>query len=47
MTGKATDLQLRADDILFVPGSKAKSAGLRTIDAIVNAASYSILYLPH
>lgn len=45
MAGKATDVQLVADDILFVPGSKAKKAGLRTIDAIVNAATYSTLYL--
>lgn len=45
MTGKAADVQLRAQDILFVPGSKAKRAGLRTIDAIVNAATYSTVYL--
>jgi hypothetical protein len=45
MAGKTTDVQLRAEDILFVPGSKAKKAGLRTVDAIVNAATYSTVYL--
>ena len=45
MAGKKPDVQLRAGDILFVPGSKAKKAGLRTIDAIVNAATYSTVYL--
>jgi len=44
MTGKAGDVQLTAGDILFVPGSKAKNAGLRTIDAIVNAATYATVY---
>jgi hypothetical protein len=44
MAGKATDVQLRADDILFVPASKAKKTGFRTIDAIVNAATYSTVY---
>jgi protein involved in polysaccharide export with SLBB domain len=42
--GKAPDVQLRPDDILFVPGSAAKKAGLRTIDAIVNAATYASVY---
>jgi polysaccharide biosynthesis/export protein len=46
MAGKMTDLQLRADDILFVPGSKAKKAGLRTVDAIVNAATYASVRIP-
>jgi polysaccharide biosynthesis/export protein len=46
MAGKMKDLQLRADDILFVPGNKAKKAGLRTIDAIVNAATYATVHIP-
>jgi len=44
MTGKGTDVQLRAGDILFVPNSAAKSASLRTIDAIVNAATGMAIY---
>jgi polysaccharide export outer membrane protein len=44
MSGKSTDLQLHADDILFIPSSKAKKTGIRTIDAIVNAATYASVY---
>jgi polysaccharide export outer membrane protein len=44
MAGKEADLQLNAGDILFVPGSKAKNAGLRTVEAIVNAATYASVY---
>jgi polysaccharide export outer membrane protein len=39
MAGKTPDIPLQADDILFIPNSGAKSAGYRTVDAIVNAAS--------
>jgi hypothetical protein len=39
MAGKTPDGPLQADDILFVPSSDAKSAGYRTMDAIVSAAS--------
>jgi polysaccharide export outer membrane protein len=39
MAGKAPDIPLQADDILFVPSSGAKTVGFRTIDAIVNAAT--------
>lgn len=46
MDGRMSDLQLQADDILFVPGSKAKKAGLRTIDAIVSAAGYATMRIP-
>jgi polysaccharide export outer membrane protein len=45
MAGKGTDVQLRAGDILFVPGSAAKKAGMRTLEAIINAATYSVVYL--
>jgi polysaccharide export outer membrane protein len=39
LTGKAQDVPLQPDDILFIPNSSAKSAGYRTIDAIVGATS--------
>jgi polysaccharide export outer membrane protein len=42
--GKAPDVQLLPDDILFVPSSLAKRAGFRTLDAIVNAATYASVY---
>jgi len=44
MAGKGEDVDLRAGDILFVPNSDAKSAGFRTLDAIVSAASYLVIY---
>jgi polysaccharide biosynthesis/export protein len=47
MAGKTSDVQLHADDILFVPGSEAKKAGIRTLDAIVNAATYASVYAGH
>jgi polysaccharide export outer membrane protein len=47
MSGKTSDTQLHAGDILFVPGSGAKKAGIRTLDAIVNAATYASVYAAH
>jgi polysaccharide export outer membrane protein len=44
MAGKTPDIPLRADDILFIPNSGAKSAGFRTVDAIVNATSALVIY---
>jgi polysaccharide biosynthesis/export protein len=44
MSGKGTDVQLQANDILFIPNSAAKSAGFRTLDAIVNAATGMAVY---
>ena len=36
---KAPDLPLQAEDIIFVPNSAAKSAGKRSLDAIIQAAT--------
>jgi polysaccharide export outer membrane protein len=44
MAGKAPDVTLQANDILFVPNSNAKSAGYRTMEAIVNAATGMAMY---
>jgi len=44
MAGKSPDTQLQPDDILFVPNSGAKSAGYRSLDAIVNAATGIAVY---
>jgi polysaccharide biosynthesis/export protein len=44
MAGKTPDIPLRADDILFIPNSGAKSAGYRTIDSIVAAATGFAVY---
>jgi hypothetical protein len=37
-------MQLQPDDILFVPNSAAKSAGYRTIESIVAAATGFAVY---
>jgi polysaccharide export outer membrane protein len=39
MSGKAEDFQLQAQDILFVPNSKAKSTSFRALDALTAASS--------
>ena len=44
MSGKTPDISLRADDILFIPNSGAKSAGQRTVDAVVAAATGFAVY---
>ena len=44
MAGKIADVPLQPNDILFIPNSGAKSAGFRTIDAIVTAATGLAIY---
>ena len=39
MAGKAQDVPLGGGDILFVPGSISKKAGLRTVEAAIQTAS--------
>jgi polysaccharide export outer membrane protein len=41
MAGKVADQSLRPNDILFVPGSGAKAAGYRTVDALVSAGVFA------
>src|SRR5579863_3306987 len=44
LAGKAADTSLMPEDILFVPTSGMKTAGYRTIEAIVNAATGMAVY---
>jgi polysaccharide export outer membrane protein len=44
LAGKAPDMSLLPEDILFVPNSGAKSAGYRTVEAIINAATGVAIY---
>jgi polysaccharide export outer membrane protein len=44
LTGKSPDLTLRAGDIIFVPGSAAKGAAKRTLEAIVQTATGMAIY---
>ena len=39
LAGKAKDVTLRPNDILFIPNSAAKSAGVRTIEALLQVAT--------
>jgi polysaccharide export outer membrane protein len=44
MQGEGTDLTLQADDILFIPNSKAKSISYRALEAITQAATGVAVY---
>ena len=46
LSGKMPDVPLTADDILFVPVSKAKAAGYRTLDALVQVGTMAIYRVP-
>ena len=46
LAGKSPDVPLQADDILFVPTSGAKTAGLRTIDVLTASATAFIYRIP-
>lgn len=46
MSGKGGDIALKADDILFVPSSMAKSAALRTFEAAVQVGTGLAIYHP-
>ena len=44
LTGESPDLSLQAGDIVFVPGSLAKGAAKRTLEAIVQTATGMAIY---
>ena len=44
LSSKAPDMRLQAEDIIFVPTSAAKSAGKRTLEAIIQTASGVAIY---
>lgn len=46
LTGKATDVALRDNDIVFVPNSTAKSAGRRGLESIIQVATGIAIYHP-
>ena len=46
LSAKAPDPQLQAEDIVFVPGSAARSAGKLGLDAIIQAATGVAIYHP-
>ncbi len=44
MLGRAPDTPLRPEDVLFVPNNTAKSAGMKTLDVIVQTATGMAVY---
>ena len=47
LQGKKSDVALQGDDILFIPGSTGKKAGLRTLEAVIQAGTgYAIWRAP-
>ena len=44
LTSKSPDVQLQAEDIIFVPNSAAKTATRRTLDAIIQTATGLAIY---
>ena len=44
LASKTPDLRLQAEDIIFVPNSAAKTAGRRTLEAIVQSATGLAMY---
>jgi polysaccharide export outer membrane protein len=46
LAGKLPDVPLAADDILYIPTSKAKAAGYRTLEALVSGGTMLIYRVP-
>jgi polysaccharide export outer membrane protein len=44
LTGKTRDVPMQANDILFIPTSAAKSAGLRGLEAIIQLGTGVAIY---
>jgi hypothetical protein len=44
MAGKAPDLPLKSDDILFIPNSAARSIAARTAEAALQVATGVAIY---
>ena len=44
LSSKAPDMRLQAEDIIFVPTSMAKTAGRKTLDAIIQTATGLAIY---
>lgn len=44
LAGKATDVPLQPDDILFIPNNVAKSAGLRALEAAIQVGTGVIIW---
>ena len=44
MQGTASDISLRANDILFIPDNKARSAGMRVLEAAIQMGTGVVIW---
>jgi polysaccharide export outer membrane protein len=44
LEGRASDVALRANDILFIPNSMAKSTSMRVLEAAIQAGTGFAIY---
>lgn len=44
LTGQINDVPLQSDDILFIPSNKAKAAGVRVLEAVIQTASGVVIF---
>lgn len=44
LSGRAPDIPLQAEDVLFVPNNTAKSVGMKTLDAIIQTTTGMAIY---
>jgi polysaccharide export outer membrane protein len=44
LAGRAPDTPLQAEDVLFIPDNAAKTAGMRTLDTILQTATGMAIY---
>jgi polysaccharide export outer membrane protein len=44
LSGRDPDMPMQAEDVLFVPNSAAKNARMKTLDAIIQAATGIAVY---
>src|SRR6185312_11207354 len=47
LTGKAPDVPLYPEDVLFIPNNTAKSWGIKTIETMINVGSGVAIYRPY
>ena len=46
LDGKNEDVRMRPEDILFVPNNVPKNAGLRTLEAVIQAGTIAVWRIP-
>jgi polysaccharide export outer membrane protein len=44
LSGHTPDMPMQPEDVLFVPSSRAKNAGMKTLDAIIQTATGIAIY---